>query len=37
MHADFTVQASDFKLPKAEYLGVGVNNNVVVNVVLEYK
>ena len=37
VHADFTVKASDFKLPKAEYLGVGVSNDVLVNVVLEYK
>ena len=37
VHADFTVQASDFKLPKAEYLGVGVSNDVKVNVILGYK
>lgn len=35
--ADFTVKASDFTLPKAEYLGVGVSDEVKVNVTLEYK
>lgn len=35
--ADFTAKASDFALPKAEYLGVGVSDDVKVNVTLEYK
>ena len=35
--ADFTVKASDYALSKAEYLGVGVSDEVKVNVTLDYK
>lgn len=35
--ANFKVKASDFKLPKAQYLGVGVEDDVVVNVELPLK
>ena len=35
--AKFKVKASDFALPKAEYLGVGVSNDVAVEVTLPYK
>lgn len=37
VHAEFMVKASNFSLPKVEYLGVGVNDEVKVNVTLEYK
>lgn len=36
VHASFVVKNSDFKLPKVDYLGVGVSNDVKINVVLEY-
>lgn len=35
--ANFKTDASIFSLPKASYLGVGVDNNVEVEVVMEYK
>lgn len=35
--ANFTTDASLFGLPKASYLGVGVENNVEVEVLMEYK
>lgn len=35
--ADFTVKASDYSLAKAEYLGVGVSDEVKVDVTLDYK
>lgn len=35
--ATMMLKASDFKLPKAEYLGVGVENNVKVEVTMGYK
>ncbi len=37
VHAKFNVKASDYALPKAEYLGVGVDNVVGVEVVLPFK
>ncbi len=36
VHANFVAKNSDFKLPKVDYLGVGVSNDVNINVVLEY-
>ena len=35
--AKFKINASDFSLPKAEYLGVGVDNTVVVEATLSFK
>lgn len=35
--AEFTAKASDYALPKAEYLGVGVSDDVKINVTLNYK
>lgn len=37
VQAKFKVKASDFALPKAEYLGVGVDNEVPVEVTLPFK
>lgn len=37
INAKFSVKASDFKLPKAEYLGVGVNDVIVIEATLPYK
>jgi polyisoprenoid-binding protein YceI len=37
VHAAFNVKASQFGLPKAEYLGVGVEDNVKVEAVLPYR
>lgn len=37
VHAKFQVKASDFKLSKAEYLGVGVNDTIKVEAILPYK
>lgn len=36
VHAEFNVKASDFSLQKAEYLGVGVSDEVRVNAILSY-
>lgn len=36
-HTSFTVKASDFALPKAEYLGVGVDNLIKVETIMNYK
>ena len=35
--AKLIVKASDFSLPKAEYLGVGVDNLVAIEVALQFK
>lgn len=37
IEAKFSVNASDFKLPKAEYLGVGVDDKVNVEATIPYK
>ena len=37
VHSKFQVKASDFKLSKAEYLGVGVNDTITVETVMPYK
>lgn len=37
VQAKFKVKASDYKLPKAEYLGVGVEDTVAIEVTLPFK